>query len=158
MKDLKAEVIKIIKSNMWMIISTVDEKNHPHSSVVVYQSDGEVLIFQTGMNTIKAKAIRQNNTVSVTIPFRKNFLHKLIPAPPAEIHFSGKAEILPYNDLQARKIFSRFLKYSEDVEYPQDSIWVRIIPSNIISTYGVGVRLLDMRNPNKAKNLVKLNE
>ena len=56
MKDLKAEVIKIIKSNMWMIISTVDEKNHPHSSVVVYQSDGEVLIFQTGMNTIKAAA------------------------------------------------------------------------------------------------------
>jgi hypothetical protein len=158
MKDLKAEVIKIIKSNMWMIISTVDEKNHPHSSVVVYQSDGEVLIFQTGMNTIKAKAIRQNNTVSVTIPFRKNFLHKLIPAPPAEIHFSGNAEILPYDDIQARKIFSRFLKYSEDVEYPQDSIWVKIIPSNIISTYGVGVRLLDMRNPNKAKNLVKLNE
>ena len=158
MKDLKAEVIKAIKSNMWMVISTVDEKNHPHSSVVVYQSDGEILIFQTGIHTIKAKSIQYNNNISVTIPFRKNFLHKLIPAPPAELHFTGKAEILPYDDIQARKIFSRFLKYSEDVEYPQDSIWVKITPSNIISTYGVGVRLLDMRNPDKAMNLVNLND
>lgn len=157
MKDLKAKVIKIIKSNMWMVVSTVDEKNHPHSSVVVYQSDGEILIFQTGIHTIKAKSIQNSNVVSVTIPFRKNFLHKLIPAPPAELHFTGKAEILPNDDIQARKIFSRFLKYSEDVEYPQDSIWVKIIPSNIISTYGVGVGLLEMRNPNKAMNLVKLN-
>ena len=158
MKDLKAEVIKVIKSNTWMVISTVDEKNHPHSSVVVYQSDGEILIFQTGIHTIKAKSIQYNNNISVTIPFRKNFLHKLIPAPPAELHFTGKAEILPYDDIQARKIFSRFLKYSEDVEYPQDSIWVKITPSNIISTYGVGVRLLDMRNPDKAMNLVNLND
>jgi hypothetical protein len=158
MKDLKSEVVKIIKSNMWMVISTVDENIHPHSSVVVYQSDGEVLIFQTGMHTIKAKAIRHNNAVSITIPFRKNFLHKLIPAPPAELHFTGKADILPYDDIQARKIFSRFLKYSEDVEYPQDSVWVKISPSNVVSTYGVGVKLLDMKNPNKAQNLVKLNE
>ena len=158
MKDLKAEVIKIIKSNMWMVISTVDENDHPHSSVVVYQSDGEILIFQTGIHTIKAKSIQYNNNISVTIPFKKNFLHKLIPAPPAELHFTGKAEILPYDDIQARKIFSRFLKYSEDVEYPQESIWVKVIPSNIISTYGVGVRLLDMKNPNKALNVVKLNE
>jgi len=158
MKDLKAEVIKIIKSNMWMVISTVDENDHPHSSVVVYQSDGEILIFQTGIHTIKAKSIQYNSAVSVTIPFKKNFLHKFIPAPPAELHFTGKAEILPYDDVQARKIFSRFLKYSEDVEYPQESIWVKVIPSNIISTYGVGVRLLDMKNPNKALNVVKLNE
>jgi hypothetical protein len=158
MKDLKAEVIKIIKSNIWMVISTVDEKNHPHSSVVVYQSDGEILIFQTGIHTIKAKSIQHNSAVSVTIPFRKNFLHKLIPAPPAELHFTGKAELLPYDNIQARKIFSRFLKHSEDVEYPQDSIWVKIIPSNTILTYGVGVRLLDMKNPNKALNIVKLKE
>jgi hypothetical protein len=158
MKDLKAEVVKIIKSNMWMVISTVDEKSHPHSSIVVYQSDGEILIFQTGIHTIKAKSIQNNNVISVTIPFRKNFLHKLIPAPPAELHFTGKAEILPYDDIHARKIFSRFLKYSEDVEYPQDSIWVKIVPSNIISTYGVGVRLLAMKNPNKAMNSVNLNE
>ncbi|MBY8988263.1 MAG: pyridoxamine 5'-phosphate oxidase family protein, partial [Candidatus Lokiarchaeota archaeon] len=96
MKDLKEEVKKILKSKMWMVISTVDEKNQPHSSVVVYQSDGEIIIFQTGIDTVKAKSIKKNNNVSITIPFRKNFLHKLVPAPPAELHFTATAEILPY--------------------------------------------------------------
>lgn len=158
MKDLSQEVKKIIKSNMWMVISTVDEKNQPHSSVVVYQSDGDILIFQTGIDTIKAKSIKSNNNVSITIPFRKNFLHKLIPAPPAELHFTAKAELIPFENEEARKIFAKFLKHSENVENPQESTWVKITPSNTISTYGVGIKLLDMRKPNKARNLVRLNE
>jgi hypothetical protein len=158
MKELKDEVKKILKSKMWMVISTVDEKNHPHSSVVVYQSDGDILICQTGIDTIKAKSIRKNSNISVTIPFRKNFLHRLIPAPPAELHFAATAEILPYDNEEAKKIFARFLKHSDSVEKPQESIWIRIKPSNLISTYGVGIKLLDMRKPDKARNLVNLNE
>ena len=158
MKDLKEEVKKILKSNMWLVISTVDEKNQPHSSVVVYQSDGDIIIFQTGIDTLKAKSIQKNNKVSVTIPYRKNFLHKLVPAPPAELHFTAKAELVPYDNEEARKIFAKFLKHSESVENPQESIWVKIKPSKLISTYGVGIKLLDMRKPNKAKNLVNLNE
>lgn len=154
MKDLKKIIRKILKKKMWMVISTIDEKNQPHSSVVVFQSDGDILIFQTGINTVKAKSIKHNNKVSVTIPFRKNFLHKLIPAPPAELHFTAKAEILPYDDEEAKNVFAKFLKHSESVEKPQETIWVKIIPSNLISTYGVGIKLLDMRNPTKARNLV----
>ncbi|MHA1671301.1 MAG: pyridoxamine 5'-phosphate oxidase family protein [Promethearchaeota archaeon] len=156
MKDLKEEVKKVLKSNMWLVISTIDEKNQPHSSVVVYQSDGDIIIFQTGINTIKAKSIRKSNKVSITIPFRKNFLHKLIPAPPAELHFTAKAELVPYDNEEAKKIFAKFLKHSESIEKPQGTIWVKIIPSNLISTYGVGVKLFSMRKPNKARNLVNL--
>ncbi|MBY9003099.1 MAG: pyridoxamine 5'-phosphate oxidase family protein [Candidatus Lokiarchaeota archaeon] len=158
MKDLKEEVKKIFKSKMWMVISTVDEKNQPHSSVVVYQSDGDILIFQTGTDTVKAKSIKHNNKVSITIPFRKNFLHKLVPAPPAELHFTATAEILPYDNEEAKKIFARFLKHSESVEKPSETIWVKIIPSKFISTYGVGIKLFDMRKPTKARNLVNLIE
>jgi len=158
LKDLSQEVKKIIKSNMWMVISTVDGNNQPHSSVVVYQSDGNIIIFQTGIDTIKAKSIKKNNKVSVTIPFRMNFLHKLIPAPPAELHFMAKAELVPFENEEARKIYAKFLKHSESVENPQESTWVKITPSNLISTYGVGIKLLDMRKPNKARNLVNLNE
>ena len=156
MKDLKEEVKKILKSNMWLVISTVDEKNRPHSSVVVYQSDGDILICQTGIDTVKARSIKKNSNISVTIPFRKNFLHKLVPAPPAELHFTATAEILPYDNEEAKKIFARFLKHSESVEKPQETIWIKIKPSKLISTYGVGIKLLDMRKPNKARNLVYL--
>ena len=156
MKDLNEEVKKILKSKMWMVISTVDEKNQPHSSVVVYQSDGDIIIFQTGINTTKARSIQNNNKVSVTIPFRKNFLHKLVPAPPAELHFTATAEIVPYDNEEAKKIFAKFLKHSESVEKPQETIWVKITPSKIISTYGVGIKLFDMKKPAKARNLVNL--
>jgi hypothetical protein len=158
MKDLEEIIRKIFIKKMWMVISVVDQKNQPHSSVVVFQSDGDILIFQTGVNTVKAKAIRKNNRVSITIPFRKNFLHKLIPAPPAELHFIATAEILPYENEEARTIFQKFLKHSEKIEKPQETIWVKITPSNIISTYGVGIKLWNMRNPNKARNIVKLDK
>ncbi|MFW9973560.1 MAG: pyridoxamine 5'-phosphate oxidase family protein, partial [Candidatus Odinarchaeota archaeon] len=91
MKDLVKEVRKIIKKNMWLVISTADKEEQPHSSVVMYQSDGYDLYFETGENSLKARNIRVNNKISVALPFRKNFFHKIIPAPPAELHFKAIA-------------------------------------------------------------------
>ena len=156
MKDLEQEVRKILRKKMWLVLSTVDGDNQSHSSVVVYQSDGNVLYVSTGKNTLKVKNIQSNSKVSITIPFRKNFLHKIVPAPPAELHFTGKAELVPRDDEEARKIFAKFLKYEQDAELSDDSIWIKITPSNIISTYGVGVKLFAMRKPEKARNLVHL--
>lgn len=156
MKDLVKEIRQKIKKQNWLVLSSVNSKNIPYSSVLVYQSDGNVIICQTGTNTLKANNIRDNNKVAITIPIRKNFLHKLIPAPPAEIHFSTEAKILPKENKEARRIFSRYLKHSEKVEIPQDSIWIKIDVPNKVTTYGIGVPLLKMRDPNKARNIVNL--
>ncbi|MFX1453112.1 MAG: pyridoxamine 5'-phosphate oxidase family protein [Promethearchaeota archaeon] len=156
MDNLENEVRSILRKKNWLVLGTVDEKNNPHSSVVVYQSDGYMIYCTTGKDTLKVRNIRHNNKVSVTLPFRKNFFHKIIPAPPAELHFTAEAEIKPFEDLEARKIFAKYLKYNENVENQEDSIWIKITPSRRISTYGVGVKLLKMRNPQKARNLVEL--
>ncbi|MFX0138522.1 MAG: pyridoxamine 5'-phosphate oxidase family protein [Candidatus Hodarchaeota archaeon] len=156
MKDLIKEVRKIIKENMWLVLSTVDDEGQPHSSVVMYQSDGYDIYFETGENALKTRSIRDNNRISVTIPFRKNFLHKIIPAPPAELHFKAKAEFISKDDEKARKIMERVIKYEEKAGIEDGTVWIKIIPSNIISTFGVGVKLLDMRKPEKARNLIKL--
>jgi len=156
MKDLEKEVRKILRKKMWLVLSTVDDQNQTHGSVVVYQSDGNVLYVSTGKNTLKVNNIKRNNKVSIVIPFRKNFFHKLIPAPPAELHFIGKAELVPRDDEYARKIFAKFLKYDQEADLSEESIWIKITPSNIISTYGVGVSLFTMRKPEKARNLVHL--
>lgn len=157
MKDLVKEVRKIIKKNMWLVLSTVDKEGQPHSSVVMYQSDGYDIYFETGENTLKARNIRVNNKISVTIPFRKNFFHKIIPAPPAELHFKATAEFTSKDNEKAKKIMAKVLKYEEKAGIEDGTIWIKIIPSNIISTFGVGVKLLDMRKPEKARNLVKFN-
>ena len=157
MKNLEQEVRMILKEKNWLVLSTVDEKNQPHSSVIMYQSDGNILYFETGLNTLKSKNIQKNNKVSITIPFRKGFLHKVIPSPPAELHFKATIESVPKDNEEARKILAKFLKYSEKAGAEDDSVWFKITPSNLIATYGVGVSLSSMRNPEKARNLVRLN-
>lgn len=156
MGNLREKVRTILKENMWLVLGTADEQNQPHSSVVVYQSDGEHLYIQTGSKTLKAKNIKQNKRVSITIPFRKNFLHKIIPAPPAELHFTARAKIISKDNEKAKKILGKYVESAEIIESNDDTIWIKITPDNIISTYGVGVYLWNMRNPEKARNIVKL--
>ena len=142
---------------MWLVLTTIDKNNIPYSSVLVYQSDGKVIICQTGESTLKSNNIRGNKHVAVTIPIRKNFLHKIIPAPPAEIHFSTTAEIAQKDDAEANSIFSKYLKHSEKSELPQDYIWIKILIPSKVTTYGVGVSMLKMRNPLIARKHVQLN-
>jgi pyridoxine/pyridoxamine 5'-phosphate oxidase len=111
MKDLVKEVRQTIKKQNWLVLSSVSSNGIPYSSVLVYQSNGNIIVCQTGKDTLKASNIRDNHHVSVTIPIRKNLLHKLIPAPPAEIHFTTEAEIVPKKDEEARDIFSKYLKH-----------------------------------------------
>ena len=154
MKDLKQRVKTQIKTKMWLVLTTVDQNSIPYSSVMVYQSDGDTIICQTGENTLKAKNIRKNNHVAVTIPIRKNFFHKLIPAPPAELHFTTTAEIRPKDDEEAREIFSKYLKHSDKAELPQNYIWICIKVPDKITTYGIAVPLLKMRKPLEARKII----
>jgi len=156
MSDLKQEVRNIIKKNMWLVVSTVNEHGQPHSCVVVYQSDGDTIIALTGKDTIKAKNIQKNPKVSITIPFRMNLLHKLVPAPPAELHFYATAEILSKEDGDARRIYGKFLKHAESSGVAEDSVFIKIKPLKTIHTFGVGIKMWEMRNPNKARNKIFL--
>lgn len=156
MKNLEEEYQKQLKKNFWLVLSTVNKNMQPHSCVVVYQSDGESIFIQTGKTTVKAKNIMKNNQISVTIPIRKNLMHKFIPAPPAEIHFKGKAELLPFEDEYARKVFKKYLTHELNEEIKAESIWIKVSPSKRINTYGIGVKLWNMRNPTKARKVINL--
>jgi hypothetical protein len=137
-----------------MVLSTVNKKGNPQSSVVVYESDGYALYFTTGKNTLKGKNMRNNNNVSVTIPFMKNLLHKFIPAPPAELHFKAKVEILEREDEEIQTNLAKVLKYEEKAGISAETIYIKLTPSKKIATYGVGIKLLEMRFPEKARNLI----
>lgn len=156
MKDMSSIVRKHFKKEMWCVLATVNDKQQPQSSLVVYQSDGKDLFIQTGKITVKAKNILKNSKVSVTIPIRKNFLHKLIPAPPAEIHFKATAEILPFENEYARKVWKKYLKHELPEELKKESIWIKITPAKKVNTYGLVVKLLNMRDPTKARKVVEL--
>ncbi len=154
MKDLVKEARKIMKKNMWLVLSTSNENGNPQSSVIVYESDGHNIYFTTGKNTLKARNMRKNNNVSITIPFRMNLLHKLIPAPPAELHFKAKAQFLERDSEEVQTMLARILKYEEKSGVKSETVYLKITPEKKIATYGVGIKLLHLRFPEKARNVV----
>ncbi|MHA1116193.1 MAG: pyridoxamine 5'-phosphate oxidase family protein [Candidatus Heimdallarchaeaceae archaeon] len=156
MKDLQNEIRKVMKKNDWLVISTVGKNNLPQSSVVMYKSDGKEIYFVAGKNALKTRNIRHNENVSITIPFYKSLFHKLIPAPPAEIHFKAKAQIISKQDKKAREVLWDIIKFEDKSETTEETVWIKVTPKSKIATYGVGIKLLEMRKPEKARNIVEL--
>ncbi|MHA1347760.1 MAG: pyridoxamine 5'-phosphate oxidase family protein [Candidatus Heimdallarchaeaceae archaeon] len=155
MKDLKQKVKEIIKKNSWCVLSTANSKGNPQSSVIMYQSDGNAIYFTSGEPTLKARNMRKNNNVSITIPFWKNTFHKFIPAPPAELHFRGKVEFLDRNHEEIQTNLKRFLDFEEKTKMTSEYIYLKVTPGKKIATFGVGIKLLQMRKPEKARNIVE---
>jgi uncharacterized protein YhbP (UPF0306 family) len=156
---LEREVRDIIKKNHWLTLSTNHPKGAPQSSVVVYASDGNIIYILTGKNTQKIRNISSNQRVAVTIPFYKNLLHKLIGvAPPASISFRATAEILNIGDCEAYGMYTRVLNIDLPEDYEADSVWLRLTPKRVVTCYGVGVSLPELRDPSKAYKVIRLAE
>jgi len=154
---LKQEVRDTIKKNRWLTLSTATTKGVPQSSVLVYASDGHIIYIITGKNTQKIRNISKNNKVGVTIPFYKNYLHRMISmAPPAAISFRATAEILDIGNVEAEARYRRVLNYELPDDYEKDSVWIKVLPGRVATCYGVGVNLLELRNTTKALKIVKL--
>jgi hypothetical protein len=156
---LEYEVRDVIKRNRWLILSTASPKRVPQSSLVVYASDGYKIYILTGKDTYKIKNIVTNPSVSVTIPFYKNLLHRMIVlAPPAAVSFKAKAEIIDFGDKAAAEFYQRVLRYKLPDEFAETGVWLRLTPVNIATCHGLGVSLLEFRDLEKAYKVIKLTD
>lgn len=157
MSKLVDEVRDLFKRNHSLVISTVSPRGNPQSSLVVYVSDGDVLYAMTGEGTRKVKNIKKKPLVSVTIPFYKNLLHRLITrAPPASIMFKADSEIISYNEEEPRRLFKQHMGMEPPDTPNEDHVWLRLKPRSRVTCYGVGIPLWEMRKPEKAYKIVKL--
>ncbi len=154
---LAAEVREVIRGNRWLILSTISKRGTPQSSLVVYASDGYKIYILTGRGTYKAKNIVAYPRVSITIPFYKNIIHRMIGvAPPAAISFKADAEVLDFDNKEASDLYQRLLSFRLPDDVSDTGVWLRLTPGNIATCHGVGVGLLDMRDPDKAHKVIKL--
>jgi uncharacterized protein YhbP (UPF0306 family) len=154
---LEREVRNIIKKNRWLTLSTTSPKGVPQSSVVVYASDGYMIYVLTGKNTVKARNITANHRVGVTIPFYKNYLHRMIGVtPPASISFRARAETRGFGDSEAAIMYRKALNFDLPENMEEDSLWIRLTPGSPATCYGVGIGLLELRDPSKAHKVIKL--
>ena len=154
---LEQEVRGIIKRNRWLILSTSYPKGTPQSSLVVYASDGSKIIILTGKNTQKIKNLQRNPVASITVPFYMNLLHRLITiAPPASIVLKANVEIIDFSDETVSSFYQKVLNFKLPEVVKEDSVWLRLGLSGAATCHGVGVRLFDLKNPEKAHKIIHL--
>jgi hypothetical protein len=156
-KRLEQEVRDIIKRNRWLTLSTSSPEGKPQSSLVVYASDGNKIIILTGKNSQKIRNLVRNPISFITIPFYKNLLHRMITiAPPASISLRAEAEIIDFSDETASRFYQNILKFKLPDEVKENSVWIKLMLGNKATCHGVGVRLFDLRDPEKAHKIIHL--
>lgn len=94
----------------------------------------------------KARHVAIGARVAVTVPVRRGgFLSLLVPIPPATVSFHGSAIVHPPGSPQVLGLLQELASLLP-AERASASI-IEVIPEGTFVTYGLGVSLMEMRDP-----------
>lgn len=127
------------------VLSFVTPKGESRSAGVMFKVKNRELYVLTGPETWKAKHIRKNPNVSMTVTVQRLPI-RIRQAPPAVITFSGIATVLDMADVadDIRKALTRGIDDISDV------CAIKIVPAGRFVTYGIGIPVMQMRHPEKS--------
>ena len=146
------QVWETIEKNLFGVIGMVTKENEARTVGIVYVVRDRRLYIGTGKNTWKAKHIAQNPHVSLTIPVHKGIpLLPMIKIPAATITFCGEAKIIAPEETSPEILEAVYRGMAEDQERMADTCLIEVTPVKDFITYGIGVSLMDMRDPEQAR-------
>jgi hypothetical protein len=149
-----ADVWAAIRRQSFAIVGFNAPGARPRTSGVVYAILGNDLYVAVAPDSWKARFIAVDGRVSVTIPVRRGGPLSLIaPIPPATITFPAHAEVFPPGSPEMEpgiRELGRFLP----PERRERATLLRIRPEGEFVTYGIGVRLMQMRDVVAARGRV----
>jgi hypothetical protein len=129
------------------VLSYVTPTGQPRSSGVVYAVADRRLYVAVAVDSWKARHIAASGRVGVTVPVRRGGLMSLLlPIPPATISFHGTAVVHAAGTLDNAPLAALVPPERRAV-----CRVVEIIPEGHFVTYGIGVPLMDMRVPARAR-------
>lgn len=147
-----AQVWQAIEKELFAVIGMVTARQEARTAGVVYVTQGRKLYVGTGQETWKARHIGRNPHVSITIPIAKRIpLMPWMKIPAATITFSGVARVLPAADASPDLLRAVFRGMADDPARVANSCLIEVTPRGEFVTYGVGVSLMEMRDPAKAR-------
>jgi len=151
--QLKPEQVwKEMEKELFAVVGMVTAENEARTVGVVYKVIDGKLVVGTGTDSWKARHIRQNPNVSVTVPIAKRVpVMPWMKIPAATITFAGKAQVVEAENTPEEKLKALFLHGSEDPELMATMCLIEIEPAGEFLTYGVGVPMMAMRTPEKAR-------
>jgi hypothetical protein len=147
-----AQVWQTIEKELFAVVGMVNAAGEARTAGLVYIVRERKLYVATGRDTWKARHMAANPHVSVTIPIAKRVpIMPWLKIPQATITFQGTARVFPAAEASPELLRAIFQHKADDREMVAGSCLVEITPVGEFVTYGVGVRLMDMREPEKAR-------
>ena len=149
------EVWQVIEKELFAVLGMVTAKGEARTVGIVYVVRDRRLHIGTDHDAWKTHHIAANPHVSLTIPIAKRIpLLPWIKIPAATITFCGTARVLPAVETPPEILQAVFRGMAEDEELVAKSCLIEVMPVKDFITYGVGVSLMEMRDPKKARGRV----
>jgi hypothetical protein len=141
-----------IERRLFAVLSYVTPRGEARSAGVVYVVRDGRLYIRTDTDSWKARHIRLNPSVAlnVTIPKRVPFM-PWIRIPDATIAFRGRARVIDGDAAEPDLAQAMTRATGHEVESLEGICFIEVTPAGHFATYGIGVSLLDMRHPAKAR-------
>jgi len=145
-------VWSVLGKEIFGVLGMVNAKGQARTVGIVYVVYQNKLYVATGKKSWKARHVRRNHNVSMTIPIAKNipFL-PWIKIPAATITFSGVAEVYDAEIFDPSVLHALFRGKESDTEMLKEMCVIEIQPVGDFVTYGVGIRLTEMMDQEKAR-------
>ncbi len=132
------------------VVSHVNAAGEPRSSGVVYGTVDRRLYVAVAAHGWKARQIESGQEVAVTVPVRRGGLLSLLaPIPPATITFHARATVHPAGSLDVGSVSKELERLIPEARKAGSCI-IELVPEGRFLTYGIGVSLMDMRDPVRA--------
>jgi len=141
--DRQLRVIgRAIARHSFCVLATSSSSNRPHAVGILYAAVGFDLYLLIGADTVKARNLRENPRVAISIPVRTFPM-----APPMAVQYQGSAELLAVDDPEITALLreGRLKKITGlgALKAP-GVVFVRVRPGRRIASYGLGMSLLSL--------------
>ena len=151
--QLSSELVwKELGKEIFAVLGMVTAKGEARTIGVVYIVHNKKIYISTRKDAWKARHIRTNPCVSMTVPIAKHIpLMPWIKIPAATISFSGRACVLQPDEVGNYVLHSLFRGLETDREMLDTTAVIAIEPEGEFVTYGIGIPMIEMRDPVKAR-------
>jgi hypothetical protein len=145
-----ATVWRALAKGSFAVVSHVTPAGEPRSSGVVYALVDRRMYVAVAPDGWKARAIATGQEVAVTVPVRRGgILALVVPIPPATITFHARATVHPAGSLDVGSLSKELKSILPDARQATSCV-IELVPEGRFLTYGIGVSLMDMRDPHLA--------
>ena len=146
------QVWTALQKELFAIVGMVTPKDEARAVGIVYTVHDHKVYFSTNTDTWKARHIQHNPHVSVTVPIAKRIpIMPWIKIPAATITFSGQARVFAASEASREIRQALFRGVEANTSELATASIVEIVPVGDFVTYGIGVPLMQMRFPDKAR-------